>query len=70
MSQPMPINKPNITPGQGLLLLMQQYHADARKLQELKVLYLCGANTSEKCITLCDYLINEPFLDAFELTIN
>ena len=33
----MPINKPKITPGQGLLLLIEYYQEDLHKLNQLKI---------------------------------
>lgn len=62
--------KPKITPGQGLLLLLQHYQDDPRKLHSLKILYLCGASTGDRCIDLCTFLIDEPLLNDYELVID
>lgn len=66
----MPIEKPNLTPGQGLLLLIQHYQDDKVKQNELKKLYLTGASDGNKCIAVCDYLLNEPLLDDYNLVID
>ena len=66
----MPINKPKITPGQGLLLLIKYYQDDAAKLNQLKTLYLSGAKDGERCIALCDAMLDEPLLDNYDLVID
>jgi len=61
---------PNITPGQGLLLLIEHYHGDLKKVEQLKKLYLVGANNCERCIEFCDLLLNEPLLSNYEIDID
>lgn len=62
--------QPKITPGQGLLLLIQHYQDDADKLRQLKILFLCGASNSQRCIELCDFLLSEPLLRDYDLVID
>lgn len=62
--------QPQITPGQGLLLLLQHYQDDPQKQHHLKMLYLCGANTPDRTIDLCTFLIEESFLNQYELVID
>lgn len=62
--------KPKITPGQGLLLLIEYYQDDPIKQTSLKKLYLSGAKDTEYCIALCDALLEEPLLDEYELVID
>lgn len=66
----MPINQPQITPGQGLLLLIQHCQEDSKKVEKLKKLYLMGANNGERCIELCDLLLNEPLMKKYDIAIN
>lgn len=63
----MPIHKPKITPGQGLLLLIKYYQEDSNKLNQLKKLYLSGTKNRYQCIALCDALLKEPLLKKYEL---
>ena len=46
----MPINKPKITPGQGLLLLIEYYQEDLHKLNQLKKRYLSGTKDRNRFI--------------------
>ena len=62
--------KPKITPGQGLLLLIQHYQDDPNKVNQLKKLYLRGACDGDSCIDLCTFLLEEPLLDDYELVID
>ena len=66
----MPINKPKITPGQGLLLLLEYYQDDSKKLIQLKKLYLSGAKDVERCIELCDAMLDEPLLEIYDIAID
>ncbi len=66
----MPINKPKITPGQGLLLLIEYYQDDLQKLNQLKKLYLSGAKDGDRCIAICDALLDEPLLKNYDLVID
>lgn len=66
----MPINKPKITPGQGLLLLIEYYQDDSQKLNQLKKLYLSGAKDGDRCIAICDALLDEPLLKHYDLAID
>ena len=66
----MPINKPKITPGQGLLLLIAYYQDDSTKLIQLKKLYLSGAKDVERCIELCDAMLDEPLLENYDIAID
>ena len=62
--------KPTITPGQGLLLLIQHYQDDFNKVTQLKKLYLRGACDGDSCIDLCSFLLEEPLLGDYELVID
>lgn len=66
----MPMYKPKITPGQGLLLLIEYYQEDSLKLNQLKKLYLSGAKDGDRCIALCSALLDEPLLKSYELVID
>ena len=66
----MPINKPMITPGQGLLLLIEYYQDDSKKLIQLKKLYLSGAKGAERCIELSDAMLDEHLLENYDIAID
>jgi hypothetical protein len=66
----MPLSSQTITPGQGLLLLIKHYQDQPLKCQELKKLYILGANNADRCIALCDALLHEPLLQNYEIAID
>jgi hypothetical protein len=59
-----------ITPGQGLLLLIKHYQDDPVKCRALKNLYLIGANNGERCIAICEALLDEPLMQNYEIAID
>ncbi len=66
----MPSKNPLITPGQGLLLLIDHYRDDEEKSGQLKKLYLSGASDAESCIALCDFMLNEPLMSQYDIAID
>lgn len=59
----MPTLKLKISPGQGLLLLIEHYKSDALKVEQLKKLYLSGG---EEISTLMQDPVLAPYDTSFD----
>ena len=61
------LTKPVISPGQGLLLLMNHYKNNERKTEQLKKLYLSGATDASKKQKIKS-LLNDKILIGYKIS--
>ncbi|MDP1601961.1 MAG: hypothetical protein Q8M03_01725 [Legionella sp.] len=61
--------KPVISPGQGLLLLLDHYKENTAKALQLKKLYLSGAETPDKESAI-RRLLQDPVLDSYQVSFD
>ena len=58
---------PTISPGQGLLLLIDHYKIDQTKVDRLKKLYLSGAETTADAEEIKE-LLKDPVLSSYKVS--